>query len=300
MKISGHTLGTPGMTLQEALSLFRRVGLDAAEIIWQDEYPAAIPENASDSQIAHVKQLADENGLDIDCLTPYMTDINSLDDALREREITRFKKCIQAAHILKCPNIRVYAGRWIAGDGEKEAKYEKLVLSLQEIGAYAQQGGVTLCVENHFNTMTVSAKETADLVSHVNSPGVAVLYDQANLTFTHNELYQEAIDLQKGKIRHVHVKDLLFVDAGKPFQASAVAQVSREERSVRSRVVSEGILDWYAILSYLVHSAEYRGSLSLEYEYRWHPYDLPEPETGFRNGANAIRRFLTDILKEGL
>jgi L-ribulose-5-phosphate 3-epimerase len=299
MKISGHTLGTPGMTLHDAIKLFQAAGLDAAEIIWQDDYPAAIPEDASDSQISHVKQLLDDNNLSPVCLTPYMTDINSLDNKVREKELYRFTKCINAAHLLNCPNIRVYAGRWIPGDEEKEAKYEKLVLSLQELGQQAYQSGVILCVENHFNTMTVSAKETAELIADVNSPGVAVLYDQANLTFTYNEQYKEAIDLQKGRIQHVHAKDLVFVDEKQPFKASAVAQVSQEERSIRSRVVGEGVLDWTAILNYLVDTANYDGSISLEYEYRWHPNDLPPPEVGLKKGADVLRRILTNIEKEG-
>src|SRR5665647_3867313 len=38
----GHTLGTPDLSLDEALRLFREAGLDGAEIIWQDGYRAAI------------------------------------------------------------------------------------------------------------------------------------------------------------------------------------------------------------------------------------------------------------------
>jgi sugar phosphate isomerase/epimerase len=221
-----------------------------------------------------------------------MTAINSLDEAEREADIRRFEACIRGAELLECPNIRVYAGRYLPGDEGRDLKYEKLVESLQDLGTKAHQAGVHLCVENHFSTMTVSARETADLVMRVNSDGVGVLYDQANLVFTYNEPFSEAIDLQKGAIRHVHVKDLVFVDAKRPFKASAVAQVSQEERSIRSRVVGDGELDWPAILSYLVLKAGYRGCLSLEYEYRWHAADLPDPETGFRNGAAAIRKIL--------
>jgi L-ribulose-5-phosphate 3-epimerase len=300
MKISGHTLGTPGMTLPDAIMLFQSAGLDAAEIIWQDDYPAAIPEDASDSHINHVKQLLEDSNLTPVCLTPYMTDINSLDIKIREKEISRFAKCIHAAHLLNCPNIRVYAGRWIPGDEDKEAKYEKLVLSLQHLGKQAHQARVILCIENHFNTMTVSAKETAELIADVNSPGIAVLYDQANLTFTYNEQFKEAIDLQKGRIQHVHAKDLIFVDPNQPFKASAVAQVSQEERSIRSRVIGEGVLDWPAILTYLIQTANYDGSLSLEYEYRWHPDDLPPPEVGLKKGAEALRKILENIEKEGV
>jgi hypothetical protein len=33
--------------------------------------------------------------------------------------------------------------------------------------------------------------------------------------------------------------------------------------------------------------------LTLEYEYRWHPQDLPEPSVGFARGAEALRALLS-------
>jgi L-ribulose-5-phosphate 3-epimerase len=42
MMIAGHTLGTPHHDLAGALRLFRTAGLDAAEVIYQKDYPAAI------------------------------------------------------------------------------------------------------------------------------------------------------------------------------------------------------------------------------------------------------------------
>ena len=180
------------------------------------------------------------------------------------------------------------------GDGQKSQKWAKLVDSLQTLGQRAAQNDVTLCVENHFNTMTVSAAETVALIKQVNLPGVAILYDQANLTFTHNEPYQEAIALQKEWIRHVHVKDLLFIDPDKPFTADAVATVKVEERAVRSRVIGQGILDWPGILARL-KECDYDGYLTLEYEYRWHPQDLPKPAEGFRLSAETLKQMLREL-----
>ncbi|MHA6626262.1 TIM barrel protein [Pseudonocardia sichuanensis] len=62
------------------------------------------------------------------------------------------------------------------------------------------------------DTMTQTAADTARLVSEVGHPSVGVLYDQANLTFTHDETWQEAFAVQGELVRHVHVKDLVFKD----------------------------------------------------------------------------------------
>jgi sugar phosphate isomerase/epimerase len=142
--------------------------------------------------------------------------------------------------------------------------------------------------------MTVSAADTARLVREVGHPNVGVLYDQANLVFTHQEAAEEALALQRGHIVYVHVKDLVFVDRDTPFRAAAVATVEAPERSVRSRIVGQGEMDWFSILRGLREQG-YDGWLSLEYERRWHPQDLPPADSGMREGAECIRTLLARL-----
>ena len=102
--------------------------------------------------------------------------------------------------------------------------------------------------------MTQSAAETARLVREVDHAAVRVLYDQANLTFTHDEPYEEALRIQGDLVGHVHVKDLVFTDPDAPFQASETARVAASERAVRSRVVGDGVVPWAGILAVPVHA----------------------------------------------
>ena len=102
--------------------------------------------------------------------------------------------------------------------------------------------------------MTQSAAETARLVREVDHAAVRVLYDQANLTFTHDEPYEEALRIQGDLVGHVHVKDLVFTDPNAPFQASETARVAASERAVRSRVIGDGVVPWGGILASLVHA----------------------------------------------
>jgi L-ribulose-5-phosphate 3-epimerase len=294
MKIAGHTLGTPGMSVIDALHLFHDAGIHAAEIIWTNDYPAAIPEEKNAAITAEIKKTAAALSMELAGLTPYMSDFNSLDPELRRHDYQRMLACITTAAALNAPHIRVYAGSYKPGESDRDEKWAWLVDSLQRLGDHAYAAGVQLCVENHFNTMTVSAAETAALMQAVDHPGVRILYDQANLAFTHNEPYQEAIPLQQAWIAHVHVKDLVFIDPDKPFSADAVSRVKAEDRAVRSRLVGEGVLDWPAILAVL-KSTGYDGFLSLEYEYRWHPQDLSEPAEGFRRSAETLNKMLSSL-----
>ena len=121
--------------------------------------------------------------------------------------------------------------------------------ALQTLAPEAEQAGVRLCVENHFGTMTQTAAETAALVREVAHPAVRVLYDQANLTFTHDETFEQALAVQGDLIGHVHVKDLVFTDPNAAFRATETARVNASERAVRSRVVGTGVVPWPQILA---------------------------------------------------
>ncbi|MCR2816859.1 sugar phosphate isomerase/epimerase family protein [Microbacterium jiangjiandongii] len=280
------------MLLKDALALFRSAGLDGAEVIYQDDYPAAIAPSDPNSPRNAARAAADA-GVPIIGLTPYTTAINSLDEAQWHGAVDEFRKCITAAHTVGARKVRVYAGSWHPGDAEHDARWGRLVDALGALATDAADAGVVLCVENHFGTMTQSAADTARLVEAVDSPAVRVLYDQANLTFTHDENWREAFAVQGHLIGHAHVKDLVFKDPDAPFRATDTARVKAEERAVRSRVVGDGVVPWVQILPELVRRG-YDDVLTLEYEYRWHPQDLPEPAIGFRDGAAAIRRILAN------
>ncbi len=290
MRIAGHTLGTPMHTVPEALALFAAAGLDAAEVIYQDGYRSGLP--LRDRRSAEEARLASQElGVPIVGITPYTTGINALDDGEWRAALDEFRGALEIAQVVGADRLRVYAGSWHPGDRDHAARWNRLVAALRTLAPEASDAGLQLCVENHFGTMTQSAAETARLVREVEHAAVRVLYDQANLTFTHDEPYEEALRIQGDLVAHVHVKDLVFTDPDAPFQASETARVAASERTVRSRAVGDGVVPWDRILPSL-SALGYDDVLSLEYEYRWHPDDLPEPSVGFARSAAALRALL--------
>ncbi len=296
MKLAGHTMATPEFDVFEALRFFAKLGLDGAEIVVQTGYESGIPYEADDAFIQRVKDEADSLGLKIAGVTPYLNRYNALDEKVRHGEVTALNRVIDMAQILGAESVRVYGGAF--ADNETDpggTKFSQLVKSMRECGEYAARYGIQLSIENHFGTMTTTAQSTMKAIKAINHTNVGILYDQANLAFFPAEEYREAIALQKGWIRYVHVKDLVY-RGGVPgkFKSDSVSHISEEIRTVYSRFPGDGILDWPAILQELKDNG-YDGWLSLEYERRWGKQDLPAATEGLSVCVERLRRWMSAL-----
>lgn len=297
MKLSGHTMGTPEYSLEEAIGLFARIGLDGIEIIVQsDGYPCAISLTATDREAAAVAGRVRDAGLQVAGLTPYLNLFNDLNDSVRANECRQLKRVIDLAQIMGAGFVRVYGGKFVHGETDEGGyKLNQFVRSMRECADYCAPRNVRLCLENHFGTMTTTAARTMEIVRAIDHENVGVLYDQANLAFFPAEEYPEAIALQKEKIFFVHCKDLVY-RGGRPQPPvfKNVSHIDESERTVFSRIPGQGILDWPGILRTL-SAAGYDGWISLEYERRWQKLDLPDAREGMPKGADYIRGILKSL-----
>lgn len=287
--IAGHTMGTPEYTVLEAMELFHKIGLDGAEIVVQDDYKCGLPTECTKEELEIVRKKAKEVGIKIIALTPYNSYFNSLDEEVRQKEMNDLRKVIGYAKYLGAKYIRIYAGNYAATDTDPNGrKREKLIESMRELGEDAKNAGVILVMENHFNTMTVSAKQSMDIAEAIHHPNVGILYDQANLTFTLQEDYEEAIAIQMDRVKYIHVKDLEFKSENHEFVSDEVSHPKEEDRNVVTRIVGQGSIKWPEILQ-MLHDRGYEGWLSLEYERRWHPDDIPDASIGMKESADYLK-----------
>jgi sugar phosphate isomerase/epimerase len=269
-------MGTPHLSPHQAIDFFARVGLDAIELICDPYFHCAITHQISPADRRELRSRADAAGLTIGCLTPYIKDFAVPDTHLRQAAVASMKRYVDLAHELRCPNIRILAGHEVAEE-DRPAFLPRLVESLRTIGDAAQQAGVNLVIENHMDTMAITATQTVEVVRTARHPAVAILYDQPNLITSNAEPFQDAFALQKPFIRHVHVKDQLLVRGRK-----------------LAAVLGTGTVPWPQILP-LLHAMGYQGFLTLEYEMRWFPTGIPSPEVGFVEGAKYLRGLVADL-----
>src|SRR5213078_2308711 len=108
MRLAGHTLGTPEQTVPEALGLFADAGLDAAEVIYQDDYRSGLP--LRDRRSAEQARRASQDlGIPIVGMTPYTTGINALEDREWRTAVDEFRSAIEIAQVVGADRLRVYA-----------------------------------------------------------------------------------------------------------------------------------------------------------------------------------------------
>jgi L-ribulose-5-phosphate 3-epimerase len=295
MKIAGHTMGTPEYTLEQAVDLFNGLGLDGIEIVVQDGYQCGFAQEINEARIGAIGRKVKELGMQVSCLTPYYTNINSLDAKERQADMEGIEKVIQMAAICEAPFIRIYGGAFGEEDIDDELEMEqKLIDSMIVLGEVAKKHDVTLVIENHFHTMTTTALRTANIIRKISHPNVGILYDQANLAILRAEDYDAAIKLQAEFIKYVHVKDMIYKEGDRKYTSNQVSHINEDDRVTASRILGEGILPWAEIIDAL-RQINYDGWLSHEYERRWAPKDLPDAKIGMRKSANHLTGILNKL-----
>jgi len=290
MKPCGHTMGTPEMSPAEAVNFFADLGYEAIEFLCLGDYRCAVNPEAPASNHRELAERIRDRGLELACLTPYATDLNAQDAEKYQQQKELLKRSIEIASRMGFPFVRVYGGRIVEPD-QRAASVERLAAALRECAREAQAGSVVLAVENHYNTLTVTAAETMEIIQAVDHPAVCILYDQCNITQMGGEEFPQAITLQRERIAHVHVKDIEFKGKGPQGQTKDVSHIDPSERAVRSRVIGQGVLPWPKIIQNL-HDIGYRGYLSVEYSRKWYPEDLPIPEIGLKQSLDHLRACL--------
>jgi sugar phosphate isomerase/epimerase len=163
--------------------------------------------------------------------------------------------------------VRVYGGEAQSDPGG----WHRLIGSLQNLAQYAAGCKITLLLENHPGTMTVTGQATASAVREVDSANLRVLYDPANVLAHSDEPVEKTFDLQHDLIAYVHVKDFHL----------------RTGAKAAACLVGQGDVPWPQILRWLAE-ASFAGWFSLEYERKWAPDLLPDAE----QGLPACREFL--------
>lgn len=269
-KISAHTMGTPLLSLEKAILLFEKIGFEGVEIIVADDYECGLKVNSTLKEIKKIEELIKNLNINVSNLVPYTKNFNSSIKEERLQSIDEFKSFIDAAEILNCPNVRIWSGIDPDEKNYNEDSYNYLVDSLAILGNYLEGTSIKANVENHPYTEATTAIKTVELIEQINSTNIGILYDPGNLIYLGDLNYKDAFELQKKFINHVHLKDLTINKKSTPKNVYPV-------NSTTPCLFGDGIIPWKEIIKYL-KNIKYNKYISIEYEKRWHPKILLDPE----------------------
>ena len=275
-KISAHTMGTPLLSLEKAILLFEDIGFDGVEIIIADDYGCALKVSSAENEVNQIKQLIKDLNIKVSNLVPYTKNFNSNDKDLRLQSINEFKSIIDKADKLSCNSVRIWSGIDPDGDEYNNESYKYLVESLTTIGDYLEGSSITANVENHHYTEATTAIKTLNLVENINSNNIGILYDPANLIYLGDSNFKDAFEIQKKYINHVHLKDLTINKDSGP-KITSIGKNKYPVGSTTPCLFGNGIIPWEEIIKYL-NNNQYKNYISIEYEKRWHPEVLLDPE----------------------
>jgi L-ribulose-5-phosphate 3-epimerase len=281
MKLLLHTMATPKLSPTGALELAKKLGYDGVDLVSQANYGCALDPSASLEDARAIAAEAKKIGVPIRALTPYDKAINVADKEVRAKAMAGFRRAIEHAAAIGADKIRVLPGVDVPDD-KWDATLDLLVESLRSLADLGAKAGVAINIENHDGTMGDTAERTMRIWRAANHSNVGIIYDPANLIRDKKEDYPENFTIQAEGIRHIHLKDYIFR-----------ADYPNGRRAV---VPGEGVIPWVGIFRDL-HKIGFTGDLSLEYETRWVPEQLPAPEIGLAQACTYLRKCIAETAK---
>ncbi len=198
--------------LRTAAELARDAGFDGIEYCMAETGELGL--KATDKEIAGVKAMSDEVGIEISSLASWVPWEHSLtSDDPKNREIARdvIKRLLNAGEILGVDTVLVVPG-YVGVDfvpGSEVCRYDEVYERSQEAIAYlepiAKSHGVAMGIENVWNKFLLSPLEFRDFVDSFNSDFVGAYFDVGNVLLTG---YPEHwIKILGRRIKKVHFKD---------------------------------------------------------------------------------------------
>ena len=208
----------------------------------------------SDEKIRSLKQLADEEGIELTYslgLDPHY-DVSSLDETTRLGGVKYLQNIIKKMHIGGGTLLSgvSYAG-WGTPDAiidDKRPYLEQSLKSMREIIKTAEDCGVTYCVEavNRFESCIINtAKEAVSYVEEIDSQNIGVLLDTYHMNIEESNIGDAIRYVGKDRLKNFHTGENNRTAPGRGHINweeifSALADISYEGRIVSEPFVMMG------------------------------------------------------------
>lgn len=201
----------PEVPLRDAMRYTRKAGYDAIELNLAETGEIGLRTSAK--SLTKIAALARRIGLEISgvCTGLYWT-YNMAGDDPAERKMAGkvLARQIKTAAALGCDGILVIPGAVMGLEPGKptvdpDVVWDRALAGVRAAVPLAEDLGVSMCIENVWNTFLLSATEMRDFVDAAGSRRVAVYFDPANCV--KYGVADQWVRVLGRRIRRVHFKD---------------------------------------------------------------------------------------------
>ncbi len=272
MKLAYSTLGCPNWSLEQIIAAAQHNGYEGLEIrmLNGEILPPTLDKDARDQ----VRSKSRAAGLKIICVDTSLR-IATQDAEGKAAQIRDGIAFLEMAAEWESPFIRVFGGT-----PEGTPVSDTIKVSAECLTTLAKRGqelGVTVLLETHD-----AFSSSATVMDVLNlAPEAGALWDTLH-PYRVGEQPSETAECLGNRCLHVHVKD------GR--------RGANDNWDLK--LLGEGEVPIPTILATL-HSRNYQGWLSVEWEKKWHP-EIEEPEIAIPQHAELLREYLADIVEDAL
>ncbi|WP_339208609.1 sugar phosphate isomerase/epimerase family protein [Paenibacillus sp. FSL K6-3182] len=204
------------------------------------------------------------------------------DDSQRQAQVKEVTDAVDAAVHFGAKVVRVFSGDLPNDSISFEQGMQFVIDGLRAAADYAEQKGVTLCLENH-GLFAGRSDQVMAIIQQVNSQALRSTFDTGNFLLV-GQSSSDAIDELNGYVGHVHVKDFLPVPEG---TAGGVTRALTGELFL-GKIAGEGAVDLKYIFGELKKSG-FDGWLTVEFE------GEEEPKLGSIEAVNHVTRIVAGL-----
>lgn len=269
MKFAVFTVMLPDCPPERTVQLLKQYGYDGVEWRFTKTNPArkgelpsfwgnnlsTIEADAEERQLAAVKAMTEEAGLEVPNLAAYIS--------CGDLEAT--ERAMKAAKLLGAPSIRVGAPNYnrTRAYGEMFKEGRAFMEQVQEL---SRTYGVKGMIEVHHGNIACSASLARRLVEGLDPDRVGVIYDPGNMVHEGFEQYRMGLEVLGEYLGHVHVKNAAWrrTGAGMPDVPADRGGFTHEPLwQAHWEAVGQGIVHWPQVIADL-KAIGYDGWLSFE------------------------------------
>lgn len=202
----------PQGTIKDSLTFAKKAGFEGVELALNGD--GALSMQSTEKEIAEVKKMADDIGLELYSLSSGLCwdyRLSDDDDTIREKAKDMIKKQLDTAKILGADTILVIPGVVNVEFSMPEKRvaydvvYERALKGLDELKTYAENLQINIGLENVWNKFLLSPMEMRDFIDKIGSEYVGGYLDIGNTLYC--SYPEDWVRILGKRIKKVHFKD---------------------------------------------------------------------------------------------